>query len=228
MRDEEEDNEEINNNSIINNNIIIKEEVEDKKPLESQTLVEESEQLSEKSNDILPLNSAVIRRIRLNISTTLPSNQTIDNKDIDNREEAMVSHKVNNEESVGSVLQNTMKQKLANVLQSDSPQTQEIVTSNQTSVIDMSLLSENWSSLDCNYQQLIKTQKRNAKKPNIITLNSELWNEFGIKMMAIRELFHRINQTNQSHNKRSLQQTLIEEHKKKLKALEKSPVLHFK
>lgn len=218
MRDEEEDNEEINNN------FIIKEEVEDKKPLESETLVEESEQLSEKSNDILPLNPAVIRRIRLNISTTLPSNEAIDNKDINNkdinnREEAMVSHKVNNEESVGSVLQNTMKQKLANVLQSDSPQ--ETVTSNQTSVIDMSLLSENWSSLDCNYQQLIKTQKRNAKKPNIITLNSQLWNQFGIQMMAIRELFHRINQTNQSHNKRSLQQTLIEEHKKKLRALEK-------
>jgi hypothetical protein len=34
-------------------------------------------------------------------------------------------------------------------------------------------------------------------------------------------------QTNQSNNKRSLQQTLIEEHKK-LRALEKSPVLHFK
>jgi hypothetical protein len=221
MRDEEEDNEEINNNLIIDNNIIIKEEVEDKKPLESQTLVEESQQLSQKSNDILPLNPAVIRRIRLNISTTLPSNETIDNKDNDNRSEGMVSHKVNNSSSVGSVLQNTMKQKLANVLQSDSPQTQEIVTSNQTPVIDMSLLSENWSSLDCNYQQLIKTQKRNAKKPNIITLNSQLWNEFGIKMMAIRELFHRINQTNQSHNKRSLQQTLIEEHKKKLRALEK-------
>lgn len=238
-REEEiEDNEEINNdinesNDLykINDNIDNNSNEEtintiNQSSSESQTSLQDSEP---KSDDILPLNSAVIRRIRLNISTSLPSNKC--NTSITSiksiKEESMpsmpslnalnVNHQQVVQQSVGSVLQNTMKQKLANVLHSDSQLSHEIKTSNQSSVIDISLLSENWSSLDCDYQQLIKTQKRNAKKPNIISLNSQLWNEFGIKMMALRDVFHQMNQTNQSQTKRSIQQSL--KLNKKLKTL---------
>jgi hypothetical protein len=61
-------------------------------------------------------------------------------------------------------------------------------------------------------------------------LEFELTHSENLKIKAAdsEKLKFKFAQTNQSHNKRSLQQTLIEEHKKKLKAPEKSPVLHFK
>ena len=172
---------------------------------------------SNNKKDVLPLNTSVLQRIRLNISTGLPSStgrqEAIVCIETERSEDATVTVRQNN----GTVLQKTMRQKLANVLQSDSQLShQKCQNSIQSEhpVIDMSSLCEQWSALDSHFRLLDQKVKKSSKK-NCICLDSELWINFNAKMNQMRELLDPLTSINRCTSKRSTQQTLIRN--KKLK-----------
>ena len=186
-----------------------------------------SDEESPKRANILPLNSSVIQRIRLNINTRLASGE-------DNPESIETSEDSPKDSSLGetneTVLQKTMRQKLANVLQSDpqisdekwqnsiqSESTDESVTE-LTEVtepdFDLSSFEEQWSILYSHYQLLNQTVKKSSKNKTIC-LDSDLWNSFGFKINSMQEMFSPLDQTNRSVPKRSTQESI--EYNKKLK-----------
>lgn len=170
---------------------------------------------SDKSGHILPLNLAVIQRIRLNISTELPSGADsneavvcIEAKRSDDNTVATVR------QNIGTILQNTMKQKLANVLHTDSESFDD--NNGPQQVIDTKSLLDYWSELDSQYQKINDIAKNTTT--NVICGDSELWLSFDQKMRRMRLFLNQIS----SQTKRSAKQSQQNKKRKRSKLFSKT------
>jgi len=135
-------------------------------------------------NDLL-LNTDVLKKIRLTIGNKLQTSNDLEEDDEVIVEE--IKEKSNFGVSTDTGLGVTWA---GNATHGNATH----ATSNPSHI--SSQLNDAWTSLDCMYQDLIKTQKRNAKTSNNVTFNYDLWTQFDVKMMTLREMFHRMNQTN--------------------------------
>ena len=158
------------------------------KKLRSQSISSHSE--GNQKNQVLPLNSDVVKRIRLNIGSGLTSKN-------------------------GQPLKNIIKSKLANVMKVETPgkgqKTQKVQRAKKPD--DLMVLNEHWSELYCLYQSLIKsqTQTQQQKTKKSIVFDPDSWNQFDTKMSELREIFHKINENS---NKKKIQNS---RQKKKIK-----------